>query len=320
MTKKIYLYGEIHGSEIVNKKELEIWNNFYSRGFRHIFMEISYFYAGFLNLWMQSENNDILDELFDGNCSGNSEFDRNFFENIKEFCPETVFHGTDIGHFYSTHGKKFLETVSADSEQYRIAEENIEQGKNFYDTWKNVSEDKAVIIREEAMVKNFIREFDSIDCDIAGFYGEAHIFSEGTGTFGIEENMLSKIKKHYGKSAEFITEFIKNGLEPIYKTQFDINGKSYSASCFGKIYTPFDEECEYIRIFRIDNPENDFKCYSEKENYIPEALYPIPIEDGNVFVIDSLKDENLLLRQYFICNGFSEEYGRITTEINVEVK
>ena len=79
MAKTAYLFGEIHGSEIVNLKEFEIWQDFYNRGVHDLFMELPYFYTGFLNLWMKSQNDDFFDLLFEDKTSGNSEFDKNFF-------------------------------------------------------------------------------------------------------------------------------------------------------------------------------------------------------------------------------------------------
>ena len=82
------------------------------------------------------------DDLFGGDVKREcAVFDREFFIKIKLSCPKTVFHGTDIGHAYNTTGKRFLKTVSSDSEEYHFAAENIEQGKNFYEIWKNSPEE-----------------------------------------------------------------------------------------------------------------------------------------------------------------------------------
>ena len=320
MTRKAYLYGEIHGSEIVNLKEFEIWKDFYNRGFYHLFMEIPYFEAQFLNIWMESKDDSILNELWSDNegTSGNSPFDHDFFAKIKLLCPKTIFHGTDIGHAYGTTGKRFLKTVSSDSEEYHFAAENIEQGKNFYEIWKSSPEEEADSFRENAMAENFIREFNSIDCDIVGFYGEAHVFSECVGNFGISENMRSLLLKHCGKEIEIVPELIKNFINPLSVEEIEIKGKRYLAGYFGKVYTPFDETCEFIEIFRLNDCGNEFINCPQKENYIPEALYPVPLNDGDVFVIDSLKGGKSFLRQIFICCGFSEEYGKITVEIDSE--
>ncbi|MBQ6700494.1 MAG: hypothetical protein IJM98_07490 [Oscillospiraceae bacterium] len=318
MTKTAYLFGEIHGSEAVCQKEFEIWQDFYKRGLRHLFMELPYFYAQFLNLWIKSGDDNILCELWENGkgTQGNSNFNREFFVEIKKLCPETVFHGTDIGHAFNTIGTRYLETVSPDSAEYRIAAENIEQGKIYYKTWQeNGNEDYIDANREKSMTENFIREFDSLNCDIVGFYGEAHVFSEETGNFGIEKNMCSAIKNHYKDKINIKPELIKNLINPLFHSKILINGKNYTAENFGKVYTPFDENCEYIEIFRIAEPEHDFEKYVRQDNFIPEALYPCNMENGDIFVIDSINENKAVLRQIFICDGFSEEYGKITTEI-----
>ena len=323
MSKTAYLFGEIHGSEAVCLKEFEIWKDFYARGFRHFFLESPYFYAQFLNLWMNSEDDLILDELWADNkgSAGNSDFDREFFIKTKLFCPKTVFHGTDIGHTYDSTGKRYLESVSPDSEEYRLALENIEQGRKYYEAWEKYSgEDYIEGNREKEMAENFIREFNSVNGDIVGFYGEAHIFSECVGNFGISENMCSMIKNHFGSKIQVVPELIKNLIEPLSSTEIELCEKKYSADYFGKVYTPFDETCDYIEIFRLNNPGNDFGGFSKKDNFILEMLYPCGISDGEVFVIDSLKDEKSVLIQIFICDSFSDEYGKITTEIDMEKK
>ncbi|MBQ6802144.1 MAG: hypothetical protein IJP05_03630, partial [Oscillospiraceae bacterium] len=150
---------------------------------------------------------------------------------------------------------------------------------------------------------------------IVGFYGEAHVFSEETGNFGIEKNMCSAIKNHYKDKINIKPERIKNLINPLFHSKISINGKNYTAENFGKVYTPFDENCEYIEIFRIAEPEHDFEKYVRQDNFIPEALYPCNIENGDIFVIDSINENKAVLRQIFICDGFSDEYGKITTEI-----
>lgn len=323
MTKTAYLFGEIHGSEAVCLKEFEIWKEFYDGGLRHLFLEIPYFEAQFLNLWIKSEDDSILDELWIDNegTAGNSVFDREFFIKIKLSCPKTVFHGTDIGHAYNTTGKRYLESILPDSEEYRLALENIEQGRKYYEAWKKTADEDYIDgNREKEMAKNFIREFDSVNGDIVGFYGEAHVFSECVGNFGISENMCSMIKNHFGSKIQVVPKLIKNLIEPLSATEIELCGKKYSADYFGKVYTPFDETCDYIEIFRLNNTENDFCGFAKKDNFIPEMLYPCGISDGEVFVIDSLKDEKSVLVQIFICDRFSDEYGKITTEIDMEKK
>lgn len=237
MSKTAYLFGEIHGSEAVCLKEFEIWKDFYDGGLRHLFLEIPYFEAQFLNLWIKSEDDFVLDELWIDNegTAGNSVFDREFFIKIKLSCPKTVFHGTDIGHAYNTTGKRYLESVSPDSEEYRLALENIEQGRKYYEAWEKYSgEDYIEGNREKEMAENFIREFNSVNGDIVGFYGEAHVFSECVGNFGISENMCSMIKNHFGSKIQVVPELIKNLIKPLSATEIELCEKKIFCRLFWK--------------------------------------------------------------------------------------
>ena len=110
-TGTIYLYGEKHNDEEIMTLELELWQQYYNeQGMRHLFVEYSYYTAQLLNQWMQAEDDEILEKIFrawDGTSAG-GEANRNFLKAIKETCPETVFHGTDIGHQYNSIGAKYL--------------------------------------------------------------------------------------------------------------------------------------------------------------------------------------------------------------------
>lgn len=107
----IYLYGEAHGQAKIMDKEFDLWSEYYhNKGMRHLFVEMPYFTVEFLNLWMQSDNDDILQEIYEdweGTASHNP-YTKAFFQKIKSECPETIFHGTDVGHQYDTTGNRFL--------------------------------------------------------------------------------------------------------------------------------------------------------------------------------------------------------------------
>lgn len=63
---EIYLYGELHSNEEIIKKEFELWKDYYHNGgLRHLFLESPYYTAEYLNLWMQAEDDEILDEIYD---------------------------------------------------------------------------------------------------------------------------------------------------------------------------------------------------------------------------------------------------------------
>jgi hypothetical protein len=144
-TGQIYLYGEIHGVAKILDKEFELWCDYYQNdNMRYLFVERGYFTAEFLNLWMQSDNDAILDELYndlEGTPSYNND-SKEFYKRIKSSCPETVFHGTDVGHLYYSTGKRYLKYLRKngmkDSEQYKLAQDAIQQGEFYYENQDDV--------------------------------------------------------------------------------------------------------------------------------------------------------------------------------------
>ncbi len=197
----IYLFGESHGNKRILEKELELWQKFYNSGYRHLFVELAYYHGEFLNLWMQSDDDKILDELFEDwkGTAGCNEYSYNFYKAIKETCPETIFHGTDVGHQYETSGKRYLQYLEeedlADSEKYKLALKAIEQGEIYY---RNDNK----LYREKTMTENFIREFESLGGkSVVGFYGAAHTNPKGM-AHGTKDTpcMAKRLFEKYGDS------------------------------------------------------------------------------------------------------------------------
>ena len=137
---KIYLYGEEHSNWRILDKEFEIWSKYYhEKGMRHLFVELPYYDAEFLNLWMKEDNDKLLNQCFEefkGTAGGTPVY-RRFFKRIKKECPETVFHGTDVGHGYKTTGERYLaylqELGKEGSKENERTKEVMEQGKEFYE-------------------------------------------------------------------------------------------------------------------------------------------------------------------------------------------
>ena len=177
---KIRLYGERHGEKLYYDIEFDLWKDFYDAGNRALFLELPYYTAEYLNLWMQADSDEIIDRIFE-DIRGTQSYTPGyyeFFHEIKEACPETVFYGTDIGHQYDVTGARYLEYLSEqglqDTENYRLAETCIAQGIAYY------SEDSAhngiSSIREAAMVENFRAAYARCGADrILGIYGSYHI-------------------------------------------------------------------------------------------------------------------------------------------------
>ena len=194
---KIRLYGEAHGSKLYYDLELELWKECYDKGERTLFVELPYYSAEFLNIWMRDGSDEIIDAFFDdiqGTLSGNQYY-YEFFHEIKEECPETVFYGTDVGHQYDTTGARFLayleENGMTGSEQYRLASECIEQGKDYY---LNDPEHTGMSpIRESYMISNFIDAYSRCGYEnIMGIYGSYHT------DLRIPVLMGGKLKEQYG--------------------------------------------------------------------------------------------------------------------------
>ena len=82
-----------------------------------------------------------------------------FYRTVKEGCPETVFHGTDVGHQYDSTGARYRDYLEerglTDTEDYRLTLEAIEQGEAF-------AEQGSDAYRENRMAENFIREFEAL--------------------------------------------------------------------------------------------------------------------------------------------------------------
>lgn len=209
---KIYLYGENHGDDKILKKEYEIWKDFYdNEGMRHLFVEIPYYSVQYLNIWMKAEDDKILMELYediDGTLTHVPEV-LEFYKSIKKNCPETIFHGTDVGHQYETTGERYLnnlESIGAvDSKEYKLAQKNIEQGKQYY-------QDENEVYRENAMTRNFIYQYDKIsEVNIMGIYGDAHTDPRNQNFTKEVDSMAKQLKTYYGDVIQYesIIEIVK---------------------------------------------------------------------------------------------------------------
>lgn len=227
----IFLYGETHGSEKVLNKEFELWSGYYnSKGMRHLFVEYPYYTAEFLNIWMKSDNDDILDAIYDDwdGTQAQAPAVKEFFKKIKKECPETIFHGTDVGHQYNTTGERYLSYLKDNnmkaSDEYAAALEAIKQGKRFY---KNGKID--FIYREDKLAENFIREFDKLNGEsVMGIYGSAHIPLDGMAYMSNNHpGMANQLKKRYGEKiqSEDIS-WLALDIEPIKTETIIASGKN----------------------------------------------------------------------------------------------
>ena len=226
---EIYLYGEEHSKQSILDKELSIWGEYYEKGMRDLFVEFPYTDAQFLNLWMQADDDELLDLQFKDweGTAGGTEVEKNFLKQIKEQYPETVFHGTDVGHTWERTGPRYLAYLEAngqkDSEEYRRAQENMEQGKRYYEI-EATDEASSVRYREDRMVENFRRSYQELEAvrrtDIMGIYGSAHI---------VESEYLNS---DLGQFTRHYTQTTKRGLLTTKQAEYQAPGKCEIFSLF----------------------------------------------------------------------------------------
>ena len=194
---KISLYGEAHGFKTYYDLEFSLWEECYEKGERALFVELPYYTAEFMNLWMQEDSDEKLDGIFEDiqGTQACNQFFYEFLHKIKENCPETVFFGTDVGHQYATTGQRYIEYLEENglegTENYRLAKECIQQGIDYYsdDTTHNGMSPT----REAYMVSNFIDAYSRCGSEkIMGIYGSYHT------DLNIRGLMAGELKAHYG--------------------------------------------------------------------------------------------------------------------------
>lgn len=317
---QIYLYGETHGVDKILDKEFELWYEYYhNQDMRHLFVELPYYTAEFLNIWVQSDSNEILDTLY-SDWAGTAIYNPNvkeFYEKIKSQCPETIFHGTDVGHQYNTTGERFLQYLQSnnleDSEQYLLTNQIIEQGKYYY----RYSDD---VYRENKMVENFIHEFDKLSGEsIMGIYGAAHTGLEAMNYTNAVPCMANQLKKRYGDTihSEDLSSLAKD-IEPYKVDIIKVDGKDYEALYFGKQDLIGFKDYSYREFWRLENAYDDFVDRPKTQDVLPYDNYPMLIETGQVFVIDYTKIDNSVIRMYYRSDGHVWNNVPTTEEFIVE--
>lgn len=315
----IWLYGESHGNKDILEEELRLWKEAYDRGVRHLFGEHGYYAAEFLNLWMAAEDDAILEQLYadwEGTASHNSNV-KEFYQQIKADFPETVFHGTDVGHQYGTTGARYLaylrEHGQEDTEQYRLAQTCIEQGQKFYS-------EEDFEYREAMLTENFIRALERLDGEeIVGFYGAAHVrtlsFSSGSQT--AETSMASRLLERYGERLHLLDlthmAIPELKLEPERTDNIQVGERTYEASYFGKVDISSWSRYLCREFWRLEDAYDDFRGAPKTGDVLPYDNYPTQLEAGQVYVIDYTAADGTVERHFYRSDG-NVWQGMATTE------
>ncbi|MBQ7092012.1 MAG: hypothetical protein IJN83_05085 [Clostridia bacterium] len=316
---KIFLYGENHGSETALSRELTLWQGYYNEdGMRHLFVELPYYTAEYLNLFMQAEDDAILEEIYQdwAGSHAHSTAIKDFYRQIKETCPETVFHGTDVGHQYDTTGARYLAYLESrdmeDTIQYTLAKQAIEQGRTFYG--RNDYE-----YRENRMVENFVREFDGLSGEsIMGIYGAAHTAVDSM-AYNSEDipSMACQLYQRYADALHSVN--LKEMIEPLRTDIIEIKGKSYQAAYFGKQdLSAIFPDYMHREFWRLENSYADFESHPKTGDVLPYDNFPVFVESNQVFVIDYTLKNGEIQRKYYRSDGTQWQGEFCTEEFTIE--
>lgn len=305
-TPYLYLYGESHGSQIIMEKEWELWNDYYhTQNMRHLFMELPFYTAEYLNLWMQAEDDAILDTVYEdwnGSALYNPDY-KTFLKKIKEACPDTIFHGTDVGHQFNTTGQRYLKLLrdsgKRSSIQYQKALNNAEQGAYFYATGD-------FAYREIKMSENFIQEYELLKGQpVMGIYGTAHISMNVESDDETIPFMASQLQTHFGYTSVSTEDlsFLANTAQAIRIDHITVNGREYNASYYGIQDLTGLRNYSYREFWRLEDAYEDFKNLETTGDVLPYNNYPMQIQAGQVFIIDYVLTDGSKERQCYLSDG-----------------
>lgn len=313
----IFLYGVEYDSKPMLDEIFQKWQTHYEQDkMRHLFVELPDYTAELLNIWLREEDNQILNDVYEdwyGTDLYSQQLKR-FYHKIKEHCPETVFHGTDVGHEYATTGARYLNDLRTqnmeDTDAYQRALEIMEQGKRYYE-----SADDAY--RENMMTENFIQILDTLKgANVMAIYGSAHLSTEVLSAEGnFVPCMTEQLKEHYGDRVQ-AQDLTRQEVVSSRTDQIQVAGKTYEASYFGIVdLSVFAPEFRYQEFWRLENAYADFEHSGKTGNVLPYRNFPMPIEQGQVIVVDYVKADGSTIRQYYRTDGNSQHGEQVAEEI-----
>ena len=307
-TGRIYLYGETHADPACLEQELAAWDGYYHElGMRDLLIEVPSYTAQFMNLWMKAEDDAILSRLFE-DWEGTAMHDQgvwDFYKSIKEQCPETVFHGFDVGHQYNTTGTRYLIglalTGQMGSADWDETQQTIEQGKQYYQTGDDV-------YRENIMAENLARIFESLPmgASVMVITGSAHsnlyAMDYNTGTVPC---MAGQLRQQYGAALQ--ARNLSDGID--YTRAGDtqlvrLAGTDYTAVCLGEQDLSSRLPGYQSRIFWLVEGAYEAACaLPATGEFLPYDNYLNPVEEGQVYRIDYLLADGSSESRYYRADG-----------------
>lgn len=300
VTGQIYLYGETHNDPECIEKELILWGEFYATGMRDLFIEYPFYTAEYLNAWMKADTEEILYELYEDSegTLAHSEVFLYFFRRIKAEYPETVFHGTDVGHQYYSIGRRYLEYLKATGREgsaaYARAEEIIRQGEEYYKKRDHV-------YRENCMAENFIWAFGQMEGkDIMGIYGGAHTDPRMPNHTGQVDSMAKQLAAHYGEALHTKQLYHR---DPMGTDIITVAGRDYEATYFGKYEYQGNLEISFVEYWRLENAYEDFAACSKLNELLSYDSFPMEIQEGHIYLIESTYRDGTVKRKFYIADS-----------------
>jgi len=321
-TGQIFLFGERHGCADTMDKQLEIWGNFYHQyGMRHLFLEMPYFGAQWLNLWMHSDDDVILYEMFDDIAGTLSHVPHTliFFRTIKQEFPGTIFHGTDVGHQSDTQGQRFLQYLydndMQDTESYTITRMKMAQFERFMEEVATHGEWHAHAVRAYYKPQNFIREFDQLaHQNVMAIHGMLHV--ELTQHFKQIPNVPSMayiLRERYGDALHtFNMDVLLQIQEPLRIEEVVLGGMAFEGSYFGAGREVIRDEVARF-FWRVEDAPEVIRSSPPAGIAVPFDHFPMTVEVGQVFIIDFHQADGSVLRRYFAARG-NYQNGRPVAE------
>lgn len=309
-TGKIYLYGENHSTQAHLDQELAAWKDFYhNQGMRDLFIEVPSYTAAFMNLWMKADNDAILTRLYEDTegTAGNSQATWDFYQAIKAECPETVFHGFDVGHQYDTTGRRYLTglmlTGQMGSSDWDLTQKTIGQGKTYYQTRDGA-------YRENQMVLNFKEAFDALPAgtSVMVITGSAHsdIYQNDFST-GRVPCLANQLRQVYGEN--LAARNLSAGLD--YTTagltsSIPLGGKEYSALCLAvQDLSGLLPQYQSRTFWLIQEAYGDVQSLPLTGEVLPYNNFPWPVQEGEVFAVDYLLTDGSAQRRFYRADGTS---------------
>ena len=114
---------------------------------------------------------------------------------------------------------------------------------------------------------------------------------------------------------ELNTYEITSYFPPIRTDTLTIGERGYTASYYGQVdISSWHEKYSCRDFWRLEDAYEDFKDCSSAGEYLPESNYPMPIEAGQVYVIDYTLKSGGVERKLMRCDGdIFEPEGRLNT-------